>query len=68
MSAKKQDIFSGITIQPAKPKTSVKIGAPKKIILLALRGIIISFKTAFKPSASGCNKPQIPTTFGPRLL
>ena len=58
-------MFSGITIQPAKPNTNVNIGAPKKIILFALRGTIISFNTAFNPSANGCNKPQIPTTFGP---
>lgn len=29
-------------------------------------GITTSFTNAFKPSANGCNKPQIPTTFGPR--
>jgi hypothetical protein len=68
ISARKHDILKGMTIQPAKPKTNVRIGAPRKISLLALRGIIISFNTAFNPSANGCNNPQIPTTFGPRLL
>jgi hypothetical protein len=30
-----------------------------------LVGKIISLTTNFKPSAKGCKKPQIPTTFGP---
>ena len=29
-------------------------------------GMIISFKTSFKPSANGCSKPQNPTMFGPQ--
>lgn len=68
ISAIKQDILNGMTIQPAKLSINVNKGAPKKINLLDFRGIITSFNKAFKPSAKGCNNPQIPTTFGPRLL
>jgi hypothetical protein len=63
----KQHILNGITIQPAKLNIKVSKGAPKNIILFDFLGIMISFNKAFNPSASGCNKPQIPTTLGPRL-
>jgi len=29
--------------------------------------MIVSFNNNFIPSANACNKPKIPTTFGPRL-
>jgi hypothetical protein len=43
------------------------IGANKKRNLLLLLEEI-SFENNFKPSAKGCNKPNTPTTDGPRLF
>jgi len=56
----------GITAQPVKLKTKVKIGAKTNKPLLERVGTIISLMTNFKPSAKGCSKPQNPTTSGPR--
>lgn len=50
-----------------KLKKRVRKGPKINKNLLALVGIIISFKTSFKPSANGCKNPQKPTTFGPFL-
>ncbi len=58
----------GITAQFIKLNIKVEIGAIINIILLALLGIIVSFSNNFNPSANGCNKPNIPITFGPRLF
>jgi len=44
-----------------------KIGANKKIKEFAFVGSNNCFNNNFKPSAKGCNKPQIPTTSGPFL-
>ena len=51
--------------QPSKLKKNVKIGAKIKLKVLAFVGITASFKSNFKPSASGCKKPRKPTLFGP---
>jgi len=42
------------------------MGAKINSKLFELAGIKISFENNFKPSASGCNKPQKPTILGPR--
>jgi hypothetical protein len=60
--------LKGITAQAIKAKDMVTIGAKIKIILLALAGIIISLKIYFNASANVCNKPNGPTTLGPRLF
>jgi hypothetical protein len=49
----------------AKNKKTVCVSVNRKI--LTLLGTINSLVTSFSPSAIGCNKPQIPTTFGPFL-
>jgi hypothetical protein len=67
MSAKTLPKLKGITAQPIKAKKRVRIGAKIKRRVLALLGTINSLVTSFNPSAIGCNKPQIPTTFGPFL-
>jgi hypothetical protein len=59
--------LNGITTQLIKAKINVAIGEATNIKLFTLLGIIISFKTSFKPSANDCNNPHIPTTSGPRL-
>jgi len=46
-----------ITHQLVKANANVKIGANKKIIVLALFGKIDSFTKSFKPSAIGWNNP-----------
>ena len=56
-----------MAIQPRKLKNSTKLGAKINKNLFALFGIIISLITNLSPSANGCKKPQIPTTFGPFL-
>ena len=42
-------------------------GANKKISLLAFEGRTTSLLINFTASAIGCNNPQKPVTFGPRL-
>jgi hypothetical protein len=46
----------------------LKHGADKNSTQLDLTGIIISFKSNFKPSANACNTPQNPVTLGPLRL
>ena len=41
------------------------IGAKINNIVFAELGKTVSFTNNFKPSASGCNNPKKPTTFGP---
>jgi hypothetical protein len=60
-------IPKGITLQLTKLKTSINNGANTKIRAFDLEGTINSFTTSLRPSAIGCNSPQKPTTFGPRL-
>jgi len=68
MFAKTWFSLNGITAHAAKAKVIVTIGASIKIILLALAGIIISLKIYLSASANDWNKPNGPTTFGPRLF
>jgi hypothetical protein len=58
---------NGITTQLIKAKKNVNIGAHISTLFFVLLGNIISFESSLKPSASACNKPHAPTTFGPRL-
>jgi len=58
----------GITAQPTKLSVNVIIGAAINIVKFALLGNTVSFKSNFRPSAKGCNKPKNPTTFGPLRL
>ena len=55
----------GIILQEIILKIKTIMGATKKIIALARVGIKTSLNVSLAPSASGCNKPQKPTTFGP---
>lgn len=57
--------LNGIITQPIKLKKSVKLEPKINKNLFALLGITISLIINFRPSANGCKKPQIPTTFGP---
>jgi len=57
--------LNGKTLQLSSPNVNITKGASTKIRLFAWLGITISLATSFKPSASGCNNPQKPTTFGP---
>lgn len=66
-STKEPKLVYGIRAQLAKLRTKVSRGAKLNKNLFALIGTIISFTNNFKPSAKGCNKPQKPTTLGPRL-
>jgi hypothetical protein len=54
-----------MTAQLMKLKYKVKNGASKKSTLLALFGIITSFKISFSASAKGCKIPTNPVIFGP---
>jgi len=58
----------GTIAKLAKANKNVKIGANINKNLLATLGNNVSFNNNFKPSAKGCNKPQIPTIFGPFLF
>lgn len=65
MLAKKPKGEKGIIDHPTKLKKKVKIGAKIKLKVFAFVGITDSFKSSFRPSANGCNKPKKPTTLGP---
>jgi hypothetical protein len=58
---------SGITDQTNKEGISISIGAVRKMPLLALVGMIISFDTSLSTSAIGCKRPEGPTLIGPIL-
>ena len=68
MSAKTWVALNGMTAQDIRAKVIVMMGAIIKITLLELEGIIISLNIYFNASASDCNKPNGPTTFGPCLF
>jgi len=51
--------------QHIKLNVKTNNGATKKKIQFDFSGIILSLINNLKPSANGCNKPNIPTTFGP---
>jgi hypothetical protein len=55
----------GITTHPISDSRKLTIGANKKILVLAVLGKIVSLANNFNPSASGCNNPKTPITFGP---
>jgi hypothetical protein len=65
MSAKTLPNPKGMTAHPINAKNKVSTGANIKRTVFALLGTMNSLVTSFNPSAIGCNKPQIPTTFGP---
>ena len=67
ISATTQLSAKGTTAQADKATKQVTIGAITNIILLALFGIIGSFKSNFRKSATGCNNPKGPTILGPFL-
>jgi hypothetical protein len=58
---------TGITAQAAIERENATIGAIIKTNLLETDGKIDSLENSLIPSAKGCNRPQIPTTFGPFL-
>jgi hypothetical protein len=55
----------GSILQLTILKIKIMIGAIRNIYESARVGTNNSLKTNLAPSAIGCNKPQIPTTFGP---
>lgn len=59
---------NGITAQPTNDSANAITGAAINIVKFALLGNTVSFKSNFKPSAKGCNKPKKPTTLGPLRL
>ncbi len=60
-------VLKGITLQLTILRIRTIKGASKKIVLLARVGTKSSLTSNFAPSATGCNRPQNPTTFGPFL-
>ena len=66
MFAKNPYVEKGIIDQPIKLRKNVKMGAKIKLNVLEFVGITDSFSNNLRPSASGCNKPKKPTTFGPK--
>jgi hypothetical protein len=63
-----KSIFVGIIVQFIILNTKIRIGATKKIYESDLVGINNSLNTNLAPSATGCNNPHTPTTFGPLRL
>src|ERR1019366_3203363 len=68
MSEITQPRFVGITAQAASGSTQETSGASRNTPLLAPEGMIGSFSRNFKKSAKDWNKPQGPTTLGPRRI
>jgi hypothetical protein len=67
-SATTQPGATGIRAVTAAADATKAIGAAQKIGLSAPDGIMISFDTSFKPSASNCRIPSIlPQYYGPTL-
>ena len=60
--------LNGITAQAISAKTNDVSGASMKTARSAPAGITTSFTTYFNASATVCNKPNTPTTFGPRRI
>lgn len=58
-------LVKGITDHAVKLKKKAKRGAIIKPKVFAFVGITVSFTINFTASATGCNKPLKPTTFGP---
>ena len=57
--------WTGKANQAVKLKLAAKIGDKRNQRVFDLEGKIISLKNNLIPSIKNCNKPQIPTTFGP---
>ena len=51
-------ISKGITAQAAKAGAMASTGPSKNNVLFEAVGRIISLKSNFNPSATGCNKPK----------
>lgn len=58
---------TGMVNQIRRVQKKVNNGAARNINRFALDGRINSFNNSFRPSAIGCNNPNNPATFGPRL-
>ena len=58
-------VVNGITDQAVKLKNKANKGATIKPNVFAFVGITVSLIINFTASATGCNKPLKPTTFGP---
>lgn len=59
---------NGINTQVARAIAKLRQGASRNSTQLDLTGIIISFKSSFRPSANACSTPQNPVTLGPLRL
>ena len=68
MSAITQPTLTGITAQAASASTQETSGASRNTPLLAPAGITGSLSTNFSKSAKDWNRPQGPTTLGPRRI
>src|SRR4029077_12741083 len=68
MSEITQPRLMGITAHAASASTQLTRGASRNTPLLAPEGMIGSLNTNFKRSAKDWNRPQGPTTLGPRLI
>ena len=68
MSAITHLALTGITAQAASASTQVTSGASRNTPLLAPAGITGSLTTNFSKSANDWNRPQGPTTLGPRRI
>ena len=66
MSAIAQPSFTGTTAQAIMARMKVSIGAPMNSTRLAPLGMIVSFISILPASANACNRPNGPTTLGPR--
>ena len=65
ISARTRWVSNGITAQPISPSANMIIGAMMKRTRLAPVGMMVSFISSFRPSASGWKSPNGPTTLGP---
>ena len=65
MSAITSPSPTGITAQATIASTKVSIGAMMNTTRLAPAGRIVSLANSFRPSASGCSRPNGPTLAGP---
>ena len=68
MSAITQPALTGITAQAASASTVETSGASRNTPLLAPAGMIGSLSANFSMSAKDWNRPQGPTTLGPRRI
>ena len=66
MSATTQLLLTGITAQAASASTEATNGASTNTPLLELAGMVGSLRQNLSMSAKDWNRPQGPTTLGPR--